>query len=52
MRNYLAKCEEINVELTQDPNDNGLVSSVKIPYKVGSATAQTPQDLLFLSFLS
>src|SRR4051812_17067280 len=29
MRNYLAKCEEINVELTQDPYDSCMLSSVK-----------------------
>src|ERR1041385_316952 len=33
MRNYLAKCEEINVELTRDPYDNGMVSSVSFPIR-------------------
>src|SRR3954470_22397305 len=33
MRNYLAKCEEINVELTQDPYDSCMVSSVKFPIR-------------------
>src|ERR1044071_7770094 len=33
MRNYLAKCEEINVELTQDPYDNFMVSSVSFPIR-------------------
>src|SRR3954463_160082 len=33
MRNYLAKCEEINVELTQDPYDNCMVSSVSFPIR-------------------
>src|SRR3954471_9460270 len=33
MRNYLAKCEEINVDLTQDPYDNCMVSSVSFPIR-------------------
>src|SRR3954465_14588414 len=33
MRIYLAKCEEINVELTQDPYDNCMASSVSFPIR-------------------
>src|ERR1041385_5141278 len=33
MRNYLDKCEEINVELTQDPYENCMVSSVSFPIR-------------------
>src|SRR4051812_26682542 len=33
MRNYHVKCEEINVELTQDPYDKCMVSSVSFPIR-------------------
>src|SRR3954462_9576193 len=33
MRNYLAKCEEINMELTQDPYDICIESSVSFPIR-------------------
>src|SRR3954471_25002158 len=49
MRNYLAKCEEINVELTHDPYDNCVVSKVSFPIRW---VAPTPKNPLLQNFIS